>query len=892
MPRGALLSEPIDAGWHVDWVGASSTTLAPPGTSGNAWLRWGDNGLTWSRWVRARDGPVEPFTTSRFVQAMVTLSAANWSAVPVVSNLSVRFSAIREVAVSVDGGAAWDAMLLTYAPNASRVVWSGSVILNPGLNRVDARATDTTGAVAAWNITTGWDTLAPPPPAVTTLPPAYSAAADLRWAWDAPVDVGLGVEEYAIRVGSLAGGGDLIPLLEVGNVTEYTLAGALDGRAYHFSVRAKDRAGNWGPWGNATHGTTVDRTPPGAGSAPAPAPYANTTQITWNWTAFADNGSGVSLYEVRVGTSMASADVVDGAQVSATAFTLEGAQHGNRYYLSLRAADRAGNWGPWGAPSDPVAVDLVAPSAPGAPQGPTGYHNLTQASWNWTEAADFLAGVASYEVEVGTAPAGNDIFAGRLTGRTLFLTDLPDGASIYARVRAQDGAGNFGPWAQAQEPLRVDRSAPPAPSDLVGPVEWINRTAATWQWRAPADGESGVGYHEVRVGTFAGGGDLLFDFRTGETVYTFPALVEDTAIYFSVRAVDRAGNRGAWATSDPVHVDMSPPTSPGAITATSSPARADTLEWSWAPAADSGSGVSFYLVRVGTAPARGDVVDWTHVQGTRFTIDGAQSGQRYHFSVRAVDAVGWGSRDRAAEEAVLVDLEAPPAPEAWAASPSTREAQADVYWNLVSDPGGSGLERFEVAYGAPGGTPQTVEASPYQFVISVAGADGDRVEVRVRATDRAGNTGPWSAPAVVLFDRSAPAPPSAAQARVEGRTVTWTWEPSNDTGVGAVEYVVTVGSAPGLSDIVGRTLTNRTSFSLVGEPGAAYYLRVGALDGLGNEASSTAAAEGVELPAFALVEMAAALSALALGSAGVLIAVRRRRHRSAPVPGQDPSEEE
>ncbi|HEX9709962.1 MAG TPA: hypothetical protein VGB42_08380, partial [Candidatus Thermoplasmatota archaeon] len=832
MPRGALVGEALDMGRPVDWLTATHNATVPPGTTANFWLRWSDNGASWSRWVRADGGPFGNFATSRFVQPMVTLAAAAWDALPVVSGMSLRFSGIREVSVTVDGGVTWEPMLLTFAPNASTVTWSGTVTLDPGANFVTVRALDTTGASAAWNTTVGWDTLAPDPPTVTGAPGPFVNSTQLTWSWEVPPDEGLGVEEYAVRVGSLAGGGDLVPLLEVGNTTEYTYVGAADGRSYYFSVRAKDRAGNWGPWGNATGGTTVDRTPPGTGTAPAPAAFVNQTRLTWTWEPFSDNESGVAAYEVRAGTAPGASDAASGIQVADPAFTLEGANHGKRYYLSLRARDQAGNWGAWGPPSEAVAVDLVAPTAPGAPSGPDGFRNVTAATWNWSEAQDHLAGVAAYEIHVGTSAGASDLFFGVSSQRSIHLTGLPDGAAVHVRVRAVDAAGNLGPWAQAPVPLVVDRTAPPGPGGLEGPTGWINRTSASWSWSAVLDPVSGLDFYEVRIGTFPGGGDLLLNHPVVGTSFTFAALREDTETYFSVRAADNAGNRGPWSVSSAVMVDMSAPSVPGAVNATASPSNSARVEWAWSPSTDSGSGVAFYLIRIGTAPAAGDVLEWTPVKGTSYAIDSARSGSAYQFSIRAVDAVGWGSRDRTPDAPVVVDLEPPAAPEVWAAALATREDAVDIFWGLVLDAGGSGVDRFEVAFGRVGGPEETLELSAFQFVFELAGLDGERLVARVRATDRAGNTGPWSSPLEVLFDRSPPTPPTDPTVAVEGRTVTVAWGASQDAGVGDIEYMVTVGTAPGAADVVSLALTNATSYAFAGEPGKTYYIAVRAVDGL------------------------------------------------------------
>ncbi len=891
MPRGALVGDQLDFEVKVDWWGASFDATLPAGATVEVWVRWSGDGVSWSPWVGAAGDPLESFATSRYLQPMVTLSAAGWGAVPALSNLTLHYAGIHDVSVSVDAGGTWEPMLLTYAPNASIVQWSGSVILEPGMNDLRVRALDTTGATVQWNTTAGWDTLAPLPPDVSGDPGQFVGATELSWSWDVPHDEGLGVSEYAVRLGSIAGGGDIIPLLQVGNVTEFSYPGAADGTSYFFSVRAKDNAGNWGPWGNASYGTTVDLTSPGTGVASAPAPFVNEPAIAWLWDPFVDNGSGVAAYEVRVGSAPDQSDVVSGVEVSEPSYLMQDAAHGQRYHLSLRARDRAGNWGAWGPSSEAVAVDLVAPTAPGVPVGPSGFLNTSEATWSWSLALDHLAGVAAYEVQAGTAAGAADL-VGRVTAQpSLYIPNLPDGERVFVRVRALDAAGNLGPWAEAPEPLAVDRTIPTAPGSLKGPTGWINRTMATWQWSPSTDAGSGVAFYEVRVGSFPGGGDLVFDHRVPGLSYMVPALREETEIFVAVRAVDEAGNRGAFAVTPAVQVDMTPPSVPGAVTSTPSPTSTPGVEWTWAPSVDLGSGVALYLVRVGTNAAAGDVHDWTPVTETTFAIEDAESGLAYHFSVRAVDAVGWGSRDRAADAPVHVDRDPPEAPELWASATATREGQAEVFWGVVSDPGGSGLDHYDLEFGPAGGTPESVRFSPYQFVFQLTGLDGDRVLTRVRAGDRAGNTGAWSEPVEVLFDRSAPSPPSNPIAQVDGRTVTLSWDASFDGGVGQVEYSVSVGTSIGGSDVVTLALTNTTAFEFTGEPGVSYYFTVGAVDALGNAQPSAVSGGPVEVSSVAPVELVAAAAAIGLGTLGLFIAAHRRATNRAR-PGSDPTEEE
>ena len=162
---------------------------------------------------------------------------------------------------------------------------------------------------------------------------------------------------------------------------------------------------------------------------------------------------------------------------------------------------------------------------------------------------------------------------------------------------------------------------------------------------------------------------------------------------------------------------------------------------------------------------------------------------------------------------------------------------------------------------------------------SLSGVDGVAYVVRVRTADGAGNTGPWSSPQEVVFDRTPPSLPADVAGSVSGSTVTFSWTPSTDAASGVWGYVVTVGTAPGSADIAYRELVTSPAYSFVGEPGRTYYLTTTAVDTAGNE-GPTAASPGVQVaqatrtPGFdALVS----IGAIAAGGRVAAIRVGRRR---------------
>jgi len=104
-------------------------------------------------------------------------------------------------------------------------------------------------------------------------------------------------------------------------------------------------------------------------------------------------------------------------------------------------------------------TDLVAPSAPGIPRD-AGDWTSTTVRFDWVAATDTGSGIASYDLQVGTAPGGSNVFnanVGNVPTKTVLGTH---GQRLYARVRARDRAGNMGPWSGNSNGITVDGIAP------------------------------------------------------------------------------------------------------------------------------------------------------------------------------------------------------------------------------------------------------------------------------------------------------------------------------------------------------------------------------------------------------------------------------------------------
>ncbi len=193
----------------------------------------------------------------------------------------------------------------------------------------------------------------------TTVPTAPTSMDDGTWSlaisttptlsWSAASDLTSGIDHYELAVGTSSGSTNTLPWTNAGPVTSKVQAGLslTEGTLYFVSVRAVDRAGNIsaitsgdGFRADVTAPTTPSTLDDGLTSA------SLTQSPALAWSASTDALSGISRYEVAIGSSSGATDVLNWTNVGAvTTNTLTGLTlvEGSTYFASVRVYDRAGN---------------------------------------------------------------------------------------------------------------------------------------------------------------------------------------------------------------------------------------------------------------------------------------------------------------------------------------------------------------------------------------------------------------------------------------------------------------------------------------------------------------------------------------------------------------------
>jgi hypothetical protein len=353
--------------------------------------------------------------------------------------------------------------------------------------------------------------------------------------------------EYAMDTGFTTGVVTVAGLAD----TTYTVApgDALADGVWYWHVEAFNTMANGSGYQTDPFEFTLDATPPAAPMLIAPANLAatNDTTPTFNWSPTAGLGGTYTLQYAE--DSNFTIGVVTQTGLADTTYTVApgGALADGVWYWHVEATDQAGN--PSGYQSTPFSftVDTQAPTAPiliDPPDLTVTNDNTPTFDWSptaaggtytleYAEDSGFTTGVVT---ETGIAD----------TTFTVAPDDtLADGV-WYWHVQAIDAAGNPSGYQGTPFSFTVDTEAPAVPS-LINPPDsaTIGDNTPTFDWSATA-GAGGTYTLEM-----ASDSDFAFVVSVSglaDTSYEQPTPILDGDYYWHVKAIDQAGNEGAYQT--------------------------------------------------------------------------------------------------------------------------------------------------------------------------------------------------------------------------------------------------------------------------------------------------------------------------------------------------------
>ncbi|KQT26264.1 hypothetical protein ASG22_06225 [Chryseobacterium sp. Leaf405] len=227
---------------------------------------------------------------------------------------------------SGDNGGEW---FYTYTNTTNQTLYYRNDTTNP--NPSGTLPAGTRSATQSVVTLLGLTPLAPPCPVVSA--PAAAATGvsllpTISWATSGSAT------SYKISLGTTPGGIDIMNMVDVGNVTTYTLTNALTySTQYYYTVYATNSAGN--STGCTERSFTTLPLPCPTISAPATAQQGLPVRPTFTWAAV----TGVSGYRLNIGTSAGSSDVLSNFDLgNVVTYTLTPAQQltpNTQYYYTI-----------------------------------------------------------------------------------------------------------------------------------------------------------------------------------------------------------------------------------------------------------------------------------------------------------------------------------------------------------------------------------------------------------------------------------------------------------------------------------------------------------------------------------------------------------------------------
>lgn len=483
------------------------------------------------------------------------------------------------------------------------------------------------------------DTTPPDVPAVTDDGEYSTMPSALHASWNS-FDAESGISRYEYAIGTAPGAGDVAPFADAGTDTAVTRDGLplVKGARYYFSVRAINGAGLASEVG-VSDGITVDYTAPQTPIVTDDGAYSTlpmTLHASWSSS---DQESGVVGYEYAIGTAPESEDLVPftdaGAANQVTRDDLP-LVNGTRYYISVRATNRAGLVSYIGV-SNGIMVDYTSPQTP-----------VVIDDGKYTTSADTLhfvfgsgdteSGIDHYEYSVGTTEGLTDVLAWQQASltreHTITTLSLAQGASYYINVRAHNRAGLVSEG--CSNGILVDRTPPAAPG-----IQIVSVSLAEIRFRVSAsDPESGVSQTQYAVLTSPDASSAQWVDCQLEDIVAVQGDFGGSPRYVAARARNGAG---LWSqpTIQQAVADPTPPTTPIVSDDGDSTSVADSLHASFL-AADAESGVTEYAYCIGTSPGASDVIGWTSIGPipSATACLALQSGVTYYFGAKACNGVG------------------------------------------------------------------------------------------------------------------------------------------------------------------------------------------------------------------------------------------------------------
>ena len=311
--------------------------------------------------------------------------------------------------------------------------------------------------------------------------------------------------------------------------TSFTPTTALPAGSFQFWLRAH-AAGRKSPWSSTGHfaiGVTLS-----APTLTAPGGNTSDTTPTFSWNAV----SNASTYELWVYSITANThQIIHQTGLTAASYTPTAGEAlpAGEYRFWVRAADSAGNNGPWSA-----SLAFSVGSIPDVPAliGPSGISSDTTPTFSWQD-----VGADRYVLWVTESASGQRvIFETNLTTNSFTPSaSLASGAHTFW-VQAFNSAGQTNGWS-ARSDFTIG-AVLPAPT-ILGPAGNTFDTTPTFTWNAVA---TAVRYELSVYNQTTSTHNVIHETNLTGTSFT-PAAMASGRYQYWMRTQSAAGLWGAWS---------------------------------------------------------------------------------------------------------------------------------------------------------------------------------------------------------------------------------------------------------------------------------------------------------------------------------------------------------
>src|SRR3990170_1669525 len=455
--------------------------------------------------------------------------------------------------------------------------------------------------------------------------PAHAGEAVLTW--DPPTTNTDGtpltdLAGYKIHYGTTSG--NYTTVIDVGNVTTYTVTNLTNNVTYYFATTAYDSSGNESGYSNEVSKTisgTADTTAPVLSNITTGSITSSGAVITWT-----TDEQSTSQIEHGTTTSYGSSTTLDSTLVTSHSVSISGLSSWTTYHFRVKSQDGSGNL----TVSSDFTFTTIAPPDTTLPTGTI----LINGNATYTSSASVTltlscsdGGTGCSQMQFsndGTTWSTLESFA---TTKSWTLSGGQGSKTVYARYR--DGAGNTS--TNYTDTISLDSAAPVLSS--IG-TSGLSNNSVTITWTTVEVSTSQVEYGTTT--TYGSSSPLYNNSVTSHSV-TLNNLSATTTYHFRVKSTDAAGN---LATSgDYTFTTAAPPdtTAPviSSVAAGSITTTGVTITWTTNEASTS-------KVEYGTSQTYGSQsnVDNTLVTAHTVVLSGLTPNTIYYFRVISSDQAG------------------------------------------------------------------------------------------------------------------------------------------------------------------------------------------------------------------------------------------------------------